>query len=119
MSADDLEFHAIKKLEVIVHGSEEAFVQQILKEAGFTGYTIIRNVAGMGHHGFHEGQLLFNDQSSLIMVIGVASEQVIRDAAAGLRPLFEQQSGVLFVSDAQVVRLNYFLSDKDQTAPRQ
>lgn len=108
---EDIHFHPLKKIEVIVRGEKQAFVAELLDRAGATGYTLVRDVAGMGHHGFHEGRLLFNDQHSLVMFIAVASEATIRKVAAGLRPLFEKSSGVMFVSDAFVVRLGHFLKE--------
>lgn len=107
----DIVFHAVKKIEIIVHGDEEHFVRELLESSGSTGYTIIRDIAGRGAHGFHEGRLLFNEEDSLIMFVAVASPDTIRRAASGLKPLFERESGVMFVSDVQVVRLERFVRD--------
>lgn len=107
----DLTFHSVKKIEIIVHGSEEHFVRELLESSGSNGYTVIRDVAGRGAHGYHEGRLLFNDQDSLVLFLAVASPQTIHRAASGLKPLFERQSGVMFVSDVQVVRLGRFVKD--------
>jgi PII-like signaling protein len=81
-----------------------------------TGYTLIRDVAGMGHHGFHEGRLLFNDQASLVMTMAVAPEDTIREVASGLKPLLEKHSGVMFVTDTQVLRLEHFLRKEEAEA---
>ena len=110
----DLVFHPLHKLEVIVRGEQERFVRRLFDESGVTGYTLIRDVAGMGHHGYQEGRLLFNDQASLVVMMTVAAEDAIRRIAAGLKPLFEKHSGVMFVSEAKVVRLQHFM--KQETA---
>lgn len=107
----DLTFHAVKKIEIIVHGDEEHFVRELLESSGSHGYTVVRDVAGLGAHGYHEGRLLFNDQDSLVMFLAVASQRTIHRAASGLKPLFERQSGVMFISDVQVVRLERFVRD--------
>lgn len=107
--ADDIAFHKLKKIEIIVKGEKQAFVADLLSRAGTTGYTMIRDVAGMGHHGFHESRLLFNDQASLVLIMAVGTEETIRKVAAGLKPLFEKSTGVMFVSDTHVVRLEHFL----------
>ena len=109
---DDIVFHPLKKIEIIVKGEKQAFVRDLLDRAGATGYTMVRDVAGVGHHGFHEGRLLFNDQASLIMFLAVAGEQTIRRVAAGLKPLLEKSSGVMFVTDTYVVRLEHFLKQE-------
>jgi nitrogen regulatory protein PII len=103
--------HPVKKIEIIVRGEKESFVQELLDESGVSGYTIIRDVAGRGEHGFHEGRLLFNDRAGLVMFFAVGGEEAIQTIVEGLTPLFEKSSGVMFVSDTQVVRLNKFLDD--------
>ncbi len=104
--------HPLKKIEIIVKGKREAFVQDLLERSGVSGYTIHRDVAGKGEHGFHEGHLLFNDKASLVMFFAVSDESKIQRIIDGLTPLFEKSSGVMFVSDTQVVRLNKFLGEE-------
>ncbi len=101
-------FHKVKKIEIIVKGEKQQFVQDLLDQAGATGYTLIRDIAGKGGTSFHEGRLLFNDKSSLVMFLAVASQEVIDKVADGLIPVFENSSGVMFVSNTQVARLEKF-----------
>jgi len=101
--------HPLKKIEIIVKGKRETFVQDLLEESGVSGYTIHRNVAGKGTSGFHEGNLLFNDEASLVMFFAVSDESKIQAIIDGLTPLFEKSSGVMFVSDTHVVRLKKFV----------
>ncbi|MDZ3837906.1 MAG: DUF190 domain-containing protein [Rhodospirillales bacterium] len=103
-----LELHPMKKIEIIVKGDQAQFVRDLMERTGITGYTMIRDVAGMGHHGFHEGKLLFNDTSSLVVYVAVAPEETIGRILKGLRPMFEKHPGVMFVSDVAVSRLEYF-----------
>jgi nitrogen regulatory protein PII len=111
VAPEGMTLHSLKKLEVIVHGEDLPTVQDLMADANVTGYTLVRDVAGLGHHGFHEGRLLFNEQASLVMLIAVAPPAAIRTVIAGLRELFERHSGVMFVSDTHVVRLDHFLPD--------
>jgi len=103
--------HPLKKIEIIVRGAKEPFVRDLLDEANVSGYTIHHNVTGRGEHGFHEGRLLFNDRDSLVMFFTVGGEETIQTIVDGLTPLFEKSSGVMFVSDTNVVRLNKFLQE--------
>jgi nitrogen regulatory protein PII len=105
--------HPLKKIEIIVKGGREAFVQDLLERSGVSGYTIHRDVAGKGEHGFHEGHLLFNDKASLVMFFAVSDESKIQKIIDGLTPLFEKSSGVMFVSDTKVVRLNKFIGEEE------
>lgn len=101
--------HPAKKIEIIVRGEKEAFVRDLLDESQVSGYTIHHNVTGRGAHGFHEGRLLFNDRDSLVMFFAVGEEETIQTIVDGLTPLFEESSGVMFVSETKVVRLDKFL----------
>jgi nitrogen regulatory protein PII len=105
--------HPLKKIEIIVRGEKEKFVQDLLDECGATGYTIHRDIAGRGSHGFHEGRLLFNDRAGLVMFFAVGDDEMIDRVMDGLTPLFEKSSGVMFVSNTHVVRLDKFL-DEDE-----
>lgn len=100
--------HRMKKIEVIVSGENESLISNMLNEANVSGFTLIRNVSGKGHHGFHEGKLLFNDKAVLVMFIAVAPEEAIESIAIGMKSLLEKSSGVMFVSDVSVARVDYF-----------
>jgi len=104
-----ISLHSMKKIEIIVSGDHEDIVTELLKQAKVTGFTLIRNASGMGHGGFHEGKLLYNDKAVLVMFIAVAPEDVIFEIAIGLKALLEKNSGVMFVSDVAVARVDYFL----------
>ncbi|WP_103027787.1 P-II family nitrogen regulator [Salinibacter altiplanensis] len=103
--------HALKKIEIIVRGEKEPFVKDLLDDSTVSGYTIHHNVTGRGEHGFHEGRLLFNDRDGLVMFFAVGQQEAIQTIVDGLTPLFEKSSGVMFVSDTQVVRLDKFLQE--------
>lgn len=100
--------HHMKKIEVIVSGENEGLISSMLNNANISGFTLLRNVSGKGHNGFHEGKLLFNDKAVLVMFIAVAPEDAIESIAIGMKSLLEQNSGVMFVSDVSVARVDYF-----------
>mgnify|MGYP006297820387 FL=1 len=100
--------HAMKKLEVVIEGEHVAFVEGLMKDAGMTGYTLVRDVAGMGHHGPHAGRLTYNDLGSYVMLIAVGPDKQIEPILEGLAPFLREHSGVAFVSDVQVMRAEYF-----------
>ena len=104
----DLRLHRLKKIEIVVLAEDIALAEDLLKAAGVAGWTMIRDVAGMGHSGFHQGKTIFNDQSGLVMFVGVGEEKVIADVARGLTQLFAKRPGVTFLSDVEVMRSDYF-----------
>ena len=103
-----ISLHPMKKIEVIVSGEHEQMIATMMNEADLSGFTLLRNISGKGHHGFHEGKLLFNDKAALVMFIAVAPEESIATIALGMKTLFQKNSGVMFVSDVAVARLDYF-----------
>ncbi|HEY4000139.1 MAG TPA: P-II family nitrogen regulator [Candidatus Xenobia bacterium] len=103
-----LSLHAMKEIRVVIAGDDQAFVTDLLENVHATGYTIIGNVSGKGHHGIHEAHFTFNNQESLVMIMTVVPEEKVEPILAGLRPLFSRHSGVMFVYDVAVSRREYF-----------
>ena len=103
----ELTLHPMKEIRVIVAGEHKAFVTELL-EAQASGYTVIGNVSGKGHHGVREAHFMFSEQESLVMIMTVVPEEKVEPILAGLRPLFGRHSGVMFVADVAVSRRDYF-----------
>jgi nitrogen regulatory protein PII len=104
----------MKEIRVIVAGEQRAFVTDLLDRVNATGYTIIGNVSGKGHHGVREAHFMFSEQESLEMIMTVVPEDKVEPILAGLRPLFERHSGVMFVADVAVSRQEYFATKSKQ-----
>ena len=103
-----LTLHPMKEIRVIVSGEHQAFVTDLLDRIKATGYTIIGNVSGKGHHGVHEAHFMFSEQESLEMIMTIVPEEKVEPILAGLRPLFERHSGMMLVTDVAVSREEYF-----------
>ena len=103
-----LTLHPMKEIRVVVSGEHRAFVTELLDKVQATGYTVIGNVSGKGHHGLHEAHFMFSEMESLVMIMTVVSEEKVEPILAGLRPLFDRYSGVMFVADVAVSRREYF-----------
>jgi nitrogen regulatory protein PII len=99
---------SMKRVEIIIGGEDLHLVEHLLVKAHVSGFTIVPNVSGRGHHGLHEGHLLFNDMHTLDMLFTVVPEDRVEPILAGLGTLFERHSGVVFVSDVWVTRKYYF-----------
>lgn len=99
--------HAMRKIEIIVHAADLKLVEPILHDAGIGGWTMIRDVAGMGHGGFHQARTIFNDDTGLVMFVAVAGEVPIAKAAKAMATLFRDRAGVLFLSNVEVMRSDY------------
>ena len=105
-----LTLHPMKELRIIVQGEQRGLVTELLDQVNVSGYTIVGNVSGKGHHGFHESHFMFDDTESMVMIMTVVPEEKVEPILAGLRPLFDRYSGVMFVSDVAVTRRERFYS---------
>ncbi|WP_328357723.1 P-II family nitrogen regulator [Mycobacterium sp. NBC_00419] len=96
------------KIEVVVAGSDAPAVRELIQSVGATGFTSLSGVSGLGHSGYHQGRLLFNQQAALELLITVVPEDKVDALLAGLRPLLDASSGVMFVTETYVSRPDYF-----------
>ena len=107
----------MKKVDIIVSGERIPFVRDLLARVRVTGYTIIPNVSGMGHSGFYEGNLIYNETSSLVLLMTVVKEEMVELILEGLTPLFERYSGIMYVSDVGVSRQDHFVHSSGENEP--
>lgn len=103
----DLTLHPMKEIRIIIQGEHLKFATDLLDDKA-TGYTIIHNISGKGHHGFHTAHPMFNEMDSLVMLMTVVTPEKVEPILAGLKPLFDRYTGVMFVSDVAVSRRQYF-----------
>ena len=101
------------KVEVVVDGEFVPNVRDLLVSAGATGYTALHGVSGYGHHGEHEGRLLFNDRNSLSLLISVVPIERVDELVAGIRRVLKATAGVMFVSETHVSRPEYFMPSEE------
>ncbi len=104
----ELNLYDMKKVEIIVKGEDLNFVIDLLERADVKGYTLIHNLSGKGSHGFHEGHLMFNEEDVLVMVISVMPDEKVSAILDGITPFLNKHSGVVFISDVKVSRLEKF-----------
>lgn len=105
---NSLTLHPMKEIRIIIQGEHVKFVTDLLDGVKATGYTIIHNISGKGNHGFHTAHPMFNEMDSLVMLMTVVPPEKVKPILAGLKPLFDRYTGVMFVSDVAVSRLEHF-----------
>ena len=103
-----LTLHPMKEIRIIIQGEYVKFATDLLDAIKATGYTIVHNISGKGHHGFHTAHPMFNEMDSLVMLMTVVTKEKVEPVLAGLKPIFARYTGVLFVSDVAVSRAEYF-----------
>ena len=100
----DIKLHPMKEIKIIIEGEHVHFMTDVLDRIKASGYTVFNNLSGRGHHGYHEGHLLFNDTSSLQMILTIVPEEKMDPILSGIKPFLERHQGNLFVSDEDVLR---------------
>lgn len=96
------------KVEVVVGGADVTAVRELFAAAGASGYTTLTGVSGLGHGGYHQGRLLFNELDALSLLLTVVPDERADALLAGLGDLLAERPGVMFVSDTYVSRPEYF-----------
>ena len=89
-------------------GGDAPAVRDLIQSVGATGFTSLSGVSGLGHSGYHQAGCLFNQQATLELIITVVPEEKADALMAGLRPLLDASSGVMFVTETFVSRPDYF-----------
>lgn len=107
----DIALSPLKKLEIIIEGEFQDFATDLLDHANVKGYSIVNNLSGKGSHGFHDGHIMFNEDDLLIMIIAAVPEDLVEPILGGFSPFFNKHSGVVFVSDIQVMRMVKFKTE--------
>ena len=95
-------FNTMKRVELVVERDQLAAVQAVFS-AHATGYTVVPEVVGFGHHGLRE--------DCLALVVTVVTPDHLDPILDRLRPLLERRSGVVLVSDVGVMRGEYFVPE--------
>jgi nitrogen regulatory protein PII len=87
----DLTLHPMKEIRIIIQGEHLKFATDLLDDKA-TGYTIVHNISGKGHHGFHTAHPMFNEMDSIVMLMTVVTADQVEPILAGLKPArFPQQ----------------------------
>ena len=95
--------NAVKRIEIVIDAAHTPALLSALREAGAGGYTLIRDVQGMGDRGERSGDELTDVFRNCYVIVACApdaSTQIIE----AVRPLLQRYGGVCLVSDAQWLR---------------
>jgi len=90
----------VKRIEVIIDSPHLNSVLKTIEQAGISGYTVIRDVSGMGDRGVRIGDEL-TDVFKNCYVLTTCPEDKLSQLVAAIRPLLKSFGGVCLVSDAQ------------------
>jgi len=94
--------NTMKRLEIVLERDQLDMVCRVICEHS-TGYTLIPDVKGFGHHGYHEGDM--------VVVVTIVTRDHVDPILDVLIPLLNHRSGVVVVSDVSVLRGEYFVPE--------
>lgn len=96
-----------KKVEIIVEASRARAIIQTIEAVGAKGYTVVPNVSGKGNRGIRDEAHL-SDVFRNVMIIVIASEEIVYRIVEQSQPLLENYAGIVVVSDVSVIRDEHF-----------
>ena len=89
----------VKRVEIVVEASQINDYFEILKQVGVGGYTLIRQVGGMGERGERRpGDFAYEVENAYLIVACDAAQA--EALVAALRPMLVNSGGMCLVSDA-------------------
>ncbi|ACI98663.1 P-II family nitrogen regulator [Rhodospirillum centenum] len=102
-----METHRRKRVEIVVERARAPTILGRIRELGATGYTLIPDVSGQGHRGMMGGGEVF-DTYRTVMILVIAHEDLARTLLAEIHALLENYTGIVYLSDVEVVRADHF-----------
>ena len=99
--------HRRKRVEIIVERARVAAILDRIRQLGATGYTMIPDVSGQGHRGMMGGGEVFDVYRS-VMILTIAPEDVARRILAEVHAMMEDYTGIVYLSDVEVIRAGHF-----------
>jgi len=101
------------RVDVVVETRDAALVERLVTGAGASGFTLLSNVSGLGHGGYHEGRLLYNDEEGQSLLFTVVPTEGAAGVVDAVRQLLADRPGVMMVSETWVSRPAYFADETD------
>jgi PII-like signaling protein len=102
-----MQTHPRKRIEWIVEESVVARIVRAIEDQGATGYSVIRNVSGKGHHGERRGAGISGVFENAMIVV-ITTEETARKLLAETQSLMRDRVGIVYLSDVEVLRAEHF-----------
>ncbi len=93
----------VTRVEIITDALEMREVCVLLESLGVSGYTMIRDVEGLGDRGHQLGDEL-TDVFKNSFLLAVCEPALAERVAAALRPILQRRGGVCLLTPARSVR---------------
>ena len=102
-----MQMYPKKKIEIVVEAVQTKRMLEMIEASGGKGYTVVPDVSGKGNRGVRD-EAHVSDVFRNVLIIVISSEEVAKRIIQNAQPLLENYAGIIYVSDAQVVRNEHF-----------
>lgn len=92
--------NSVKKLEIVIDAAHTPALLRALRNANAPGYTVFRDVQGMGDRGERSGDELTDVFRNCYVLVACSPEESQRITEA-IRPLLQKYGGICLVTDAE------------------
>jgi len=91
---------ALKRVEIICSAPHSKKVIELAKDVGVDGYTLFKNVLGLGSRGLQDADGLHDAFQNNVILIACSEDQVVK-LKEPLSKLLTKIGGTCLISDAQ------------------
>ncbi len=89
-----------KRVEIVIERSQTERLEQIFKNVGCSGFTIIHHAGGGGDRGYRRADDVTDTDENCVFVIAVEEPQVLDALLAAVQPILKRVGGLCLVSEA-------------------
>lgn len=89
---------AMKRFEIVVGIEKLEELVEILDNTGVRGYSLIKNVGGLGSRGVRDPDDVLYEQENVMVVLACKDDQA-QKVVSGLKPVLKGFGGMCLISD--------------------
>ena len=96
------------RLELIIESPALRRAEDLLREAGVTGWTVVPGLSGFGGQTRWSRGTDISGATDMVVLICIADEDVLKPALQTMLKLLDRRIGIVNVSDVRVLRPGLF-----------
>lgn len=96
------------RLEMIIESPALRRAEDLLKDAGVTGWTVVPAMAGFGGTSRWSRGTDISESTDMVVLICIADEDVLAPALKSVLAMLDRRIGVVNVSEVRVLRPGLF-----------
>ena len=93
-----------KRIEIVIEAPLARRMEQLLRELGAPGYTLIPRASGSGDRGLRRADEPTGTSTNCVFIVAADDPDTVQRLVEGIRPLLSRSGGICLISDAQWLR---------------